>query len=307
MSVTRWAAPLIIMLWISQLFSQDTLQINGNAGKISLGLHLATYEDISGEMTLENILAPKIGSQFQVSDVQSPNYGHTSSAIWARFNLQNQTEQDMNWFLELGYPLLMEVQAFLPDTSGKYVRLQSGSMTPFSERPIKHSILLFPIMTLPGEVQTCYVRIETKTALLVDLKLWSRIEFMNSDHDSQFILGIYFGILLIMLFYNLFIYLSLRDSSYLYYVIFVLASGLYQFLFNGLAIEYFWPERPDLNWYFLTIFGGGIVFSGTQFARKILLTKVHSPRLDVFLKVLVWASIIFIIFSRKYSLAIINP
>lgn len=57
-------------------------------------------------------------------------------------------------------------------------------------------------------------------------------------------LGIIYGVLLVMLIYNLFIFLSVRDTSYLYYILYIASFGLYQVSVNGAGISTSGPTAP---------------------------------------------------------------
>ena len=58
--------------------------------------------------------------------------------------------------------------------------------------------------------------------------------------------GLYYGILLALLFYNLILFASLHDRSHFLYSLHVAGFGLVLFCLNGFAFEYFWPESPWL-------------------------------------------------------------
>src|SRR5690606_24105610 len=69
------------------------------------------------------------------------------------------------------------------------------------------------------------------------------------QQDKQLFLlyGAFFGILLVMLLYNAVIYIVVREQSYLYYLLFVAASGMLQFVLLGFGAEYLWPDSASLN------------------------------------------------------------
>src|SRR5690606_1087319 len=76
------------------------------------------------------------------------------------------------------------------------------------------------------------------------LTLWSPQAFLEAQPERIYVLGIIYGVLLVMLVYNLFIYLSVRDTSYLYYILYIGSFGLYQISVNGAGIQYLWPDNP---------------------------------------------------------------
>ncbi len=102
-----------------------------------------------------------------------------------------------------------------------------------------------------------------------------------------YVLGIIYGVLLGMLVYNLFIYLSVRDTSYLYYIFYIASFGLYQLSVNGAAVEYFWPDNPWWANAATPFFIGCAGLVGSQFARSFLQTRTHSRWLDYLLIALI--------------------
>ena len=53
--------------------------------------------------------------------------------------------------------------------------------------------------------------------------------------------GLFYGALLIALGYHLFLLFSLREMSYLYFVLFILSAILFFATYEGLADQYLWP------------------------------------------------------------------
>jgi len=60
-------------------------------------------------------------------------------------------------------------------------------------------------------------------------------------------MGIYYGILVALLVYNLVLWLWLRDQSYFWYLFHVGGFGLVLFCLNGFGFEYLWPTSPQLQ------------------------------------------------------------
>ncbi|MCK7466916.1 MAG: 7TM-DISM domain-containing protein, partial [Desulfosudis oleivorans] len=110
--------------------------------------------------------------------------------------------------------------------------------------------------------------------------LWNPQTFIEKNHDEQFVLGIYYGIVLAMLVYNLLLYLSIRDPIYLYYVSYISAFVLLQLTLNGLAFEYLWPTLPVWNGHALVLFLFVAILLATQFTRALLETRRVLPRTD---------------------------
>ncbi|HKU44807.1 MAG TPA: 7TM diverse intracellular signaling domain-containing protein, partial [Polyangiales bacterium] len=86
--------------------------------------------------------------------------------------------------------------------------------------------------------------------------------------------------------YNLFIFLSVRQVAYFYYVIHTVTYALFQFVLNGLAYQHLWPNAV---WWANQCMPTCIAFAfhtGVQFHRHFLHTKQHLPKTDRVLAVL---------------------
>jgi signal transduction histidine kinase len=102
----------------------------------------------------------------------------------------------------------------------------------------------------------------------------------EANLEKDFVAGLYFGIVLVMFLYNLFLYFTVRNSAYLYYVAYILFVGLTQACLNAYAFKYLWPNYPSLNThstYIIPICSGLAV---GLFFRSFVRTKKYTPKLD---------------------------
>jgi signal transduction histidine kinase len=212
------------------------------------------------------------------------NAGYSRSAFWLRVDLQYRASSDHErnrWWLELAYPPLDQLALYLPDGQGGYhLAGQSGDAFPFSERLIKQRNHLFELELASDQPQRIYLRLESEGSIQVPLTLWAPLAYIEDQSAHIYVLAIIYGVLLVMLVYNLFIYLSVRDRSYLYYILYIGSFGLYQVSVNGLGVQYLWPDSPwwaNASTPFLI---GAAGLFGCQFARSFLHTREHSLWID---------------------------
>ncbi len=258
--------------------------ITPEQGTYSLAKHLELLEDPSGTLAITDIVAGRTKTRFTPSTAATPSFGFTTSAVWARFTVQNSLPHSVEYFLEVKYPLLDHVDLYTPTGTGGFTVLEAGDSFPFKNRTIQHKNNIFPVRLATGEEKTLYIRCETTSSLNLPLTLHSPACLAGEISLEQTLLGIYYGILLVMMIYNFFIYLGLRDSTYLYYVLFVFTYMLFQLSVNGMAFQYFWPSQIwwANNCTPLFIFLAYIF--ATQFTRNILDTARNVPRIDTILR-----------------------
>lgn len=175
------------------------------------------------------------------------------------------------WLLELAYPPLDHLELYLPDAEGGY-RLagRTGDALPYASRQIRQNNYLFELPLEPGQATTAYLRLHSQGSVQAPLTLWSAEAYMEDQPTRLYVLGMIYGVLLVMLVYNLFIYLSVRDVSYLYYILYIASFGLYQVSVNGAGIAYFWPDSPWWANASTPLFIGAAGLFGCQFARHFL-------------------------------------
>src|SRR5690606_2027234 len=96
--------------------------------------------------------------------------------------------------------------------------------------------------------------------------------------DAQLGIGIYYGILVALFFYNLVLWLTLRDASYLWYLFHISAFGLVLFTLNGFGFEYLWPDLPWLADRSVPLSICLALIAMLQFARTFLGLSLRFPR-----------------------------
>lgn len=172
----------------------------------------------------------------------SSNFGFTQQIYWIKIEVENATESREKFWLEIAYPPLDNITLFEPSDEGYRTRV-TGDTLPFHSREVYHRNYIFPILISPG-ISTFYLRAQTESSMQIPLHLWTEQGLLRKINIEQFVFGIFYGLMLVMLVYNLFVYASVRDSSYLYYILYIASFSFFQMSLNGLAFQYVWPDFP---------------------------------------------------------------
>ncbi len=265
------------------------VEFDESTRNLSLGQWTEVFEDTSAAVGIDQVSAPGMAQAFRPLDAKTLNAGYSHSAFWMKIRLSYQPRdpaRHADWLLELAYPPIDHVDVYLLDASGRqHMSWKTGDMLPFSSRQVRQNNFVFELPLKPGETMIAYVRVASRGSVQAPLNLWSSHAYLEEQPARIYILGLIYGVLLGMLLYNLFIYVSVRDSSYLYYILYIASFGLYQVSVNGAAIEYLWPDNP---WWanVATPFLIGIsVLFASQFTRSFLQTALLGRWLDT---ALVW-------------------
>ena len=214
--------------------------LDGKTDTIFFGDQVEYFEDAGGKMTLSDILGKDI--EWTPSDTKALNFGFTASAYWFRFTLDNTMNEAEEWYFTITYPLLNHVEIYVPQPGGFYPPpIKGGTGYPFFTRAIQDKDLVFLIKQPPGP-RTYLVRIQTATSLNFEPTLKSHRAYLDKIHKVYPIFWLYYGAMLIMVIYNLVLFVIIREKSYIYLVMFIIAYILFQFTLNGFAFQYLWPN-----------------------------------------------------------------
>ena len=208
---------------------------------VDLADHLDVLFDASGNLSLEDILATSRQAEFQSLAGHKPSFGFSNQVVWLRWQLANRRSTDLIRQLEVAYPMLDDLRLY-DQYQGNWRQRQAGDMLPFYQREQSYRHHLFALTIAPHSEQTFYLRVASSSSLNIPLLLWQPEALNRHIQHEQMLLGICFGAIMMMVLYNFFLLIALRVETYLHYVFFISASGLFLFTLNGLSFQYLWPQ-----------------------------------------------------------------
>ncbi|WP_392891686.1 7TM diverse intracellular signaling domain-containing protein [Pseudomonas migulae] len=300
---------LLMLLFCLPLMA-NAVEFDEFTQSLPLGRTLQVFEDAGGQATIVDIRAQAEAGHFKPHDKATLNAGYSRSVFWLKIDLHYRPTNpaaQRTWLLELAYPPLDHLDLYLPDAAGAYQLVrQTGDALPFASREIRQNNYLFDLNFTPDQAQTVYLRLQSQGSIQAPVTLWSSTAFLEEQPVRLYVLGLIYGVLLGMLVYNLFIYLSVRDTSYLYYIFYIASFGLYQLSVNGAAVQYFWPDNPWWANAATPFFIGCAGLFGSQFARSFLQTATLNHWLDRLLLALIafGAVVVGLSLMTSYALAL---
>lgn len=254
------------------------LELDSQAVGTLIGKSVQYLEDPAGRLTLEQVMA--MSDRFTPSATMAPNFSFTRSVYWFHLRLENRHSAERRWLIETQYPLI-DHYTFYTLRDGKLAdTTQAGRLLPFGQRAIKNRNYVFPLEVAQGQAVDLYIRIQTSSSLQLPMTLWTPSAFLARDHEEQYALGLYYGVLVAMLIYNLLIYLSIREISYFNYLHYLGGYILFQMTLNGLAFEYLWPNSPRWGSTAVPALICFALMGMLNFSRTFLNLESHMPRAE---------------------------
>ncbi|NOR72475.1 MAG: diguanylate cyclase, partial [Mariprofundaceae bacterium] len=276
-------ASVFIMLWMIssvccfEAHATPLLQLDTTQQSYSLGRYVEYIEDQSGQLDIASI-RQKSEKAWQKHSGPGLNFGFSSSTYWFRIHLE--TSEPESWLLEIGHPLLDEITFYLFSGEQLLQEVQTGDSRPFMERPLRHRNFVLPLMIPAEERITLYLQVRSSGSVQVPMTLWHEDVYHDQDELEMVNLGIYFGAILAMILYNLFLYLRVYEPAYIYYVLYVVMFGLFIAALTGWGYMYLWSEAVAFQQYCLAIF---IILGGIfvcRFIHYFLDLPNQAPRIE---------------------------
>ena len=201
--------------------------------------------DETGELTKDDV----VNATFSTAPNEGLRLDHISGYLWLRIKVQNPSRERVFKILEFTDPSLFEIVMYEGNEGPTY----SGTSIPQDEKDYQGNNNSFLIDTGPGETEFLYVRIKSNNFITTDAIVASEVTYHENEIDEYIFLGVYYGVLLFICLYTLFLYFIVRSPEFLFYAVYVLISMMFTGLSDGLTPMYFTDLVKATEGYFEVI------------------------------------------------------
>lgn len=291
--------------------SDSTLNVY-EAKKYSIEKYVSILEDKKNDLKIDDVSSSKFSSKFKENHKKTINFGISNSIYWLKFKIKyesptsKKSDISKEFYIEVARSQFEIAEIYFVDQHGKISSKTSDRRTPYTQREIKYIYSVLPIILKNGETNQIYLRIKNRNSFYAPIILWPPELFAGKILHETFVYGVFYGCMIIIILYNILLYLSIRDLSYLYYVAFLCSSTAFEFIELGHSAIFFENNQilfqvestPDWIW-------ASWVFA-LLFTRNFLDIKSRHPFINQVIKVLIILSPIYIYLGHhvKYETAL---
>jgi class 3 adenylate cyclase len=157
--------------------------------------------------------------------------------------------------------MLEEIKVYAVNNSNLDLIYEGGYLEKFQKRPIKTENWLIDIKMNQGEKTDIYMKVKSIYPLQMPISVSSKSGYVVKNRYHNLFWGLYIGIIAFAILYNFFVFLSVKDLNYLYYIIVTLSIAIFYLGVEGFGTAYIWPNNPRINLYLPSIISfANIVF-----------------------------------------------
>jgi two-component system, NtrC family, sensor kinase len=266
---------IIIILMFLNIDSKANIQFNNENKLLNISSELLILQDSFNELNIQDVILKK----FEKSSSAVPNLGISKAIFWVKIPITNNSSIE-HLLLEISSPNLDYLE-FYTEENKNYSEIKTGDEFPFNERHYKDPNYIFDLNILKGETKTYYLKVRSNEAIQLPIKIGTQQNILSQNKKRDLLSGIYTGIMLAMILYNIFIYITVKDKSYILYVIYILSILLTQLSLQGYTFQYLWPENLFISKYSLIFLPSISGITGLIFMNSFLKTIEFSKRLYI--------------------------
>ena len=236
--------------------------------------------DDGKRLTFTEISSSGFSRGFTTWRGKTVNIGYRPVALWVRFSCHN-TASNRTWLLKTD--ALDDVRVYFPRGNGTYRELSLGRKKPAPQVLRRFGIYY---IELPRDAfdRPIYIRYEHDDTMLVRLEIQDIWTLLSNNYEGL-ANGFFIGLIVVLILYNLLLFIFLRDSSYIYYSVFVLAMFVVTLIFTGIILNFIPPD----TWFSVdkleTVALSLALTFHILFMRKYLMSSVTGSLID---RILLW-------------------
>jgi two-component system, sensor histidine kinase LadS len=268
------------------------LTIDNSRNEYVLTPSMHWLKDDSGSLTIDDIATTETLARFTPHGKHAFNIGYQNAAMWFYISLEQDDipagkmalkRADTPWLLAIENPQLDLIDIYSRYSHGENTHQQLGDSLPYYKRPIESLNFITPITLREGESVKLFIRVKSDSLLRMPVSLRSSQSILQYQVIETSVFSMYFGIMLIMVLYNAFIYFTIKESSYLFYILYVVFITLWQATYSGHAYAYLWPSSAHWVPLSMTLTLAVACYCSLQFSRHFLNIRQYSPSIDTLL------------------------
>ncbi len=275
-------------------FPSPVLEIEDSFQNAKMDEYLYILESNDNGASFEDLLKKENLSRKEISSGKTLSFGYNDHLYYLYFRIRDTRTIRDELYLSLDYPPFDHLELTCYNSKGLVSLVQrSGDHTPLSEWPVRYRK---PTFFLDTDVRECVLKASSSSSLQFSMELQSLQNFYDAKLLDYVIQSLYFGAILSMIVYNLFLWISVRWSMYFYYTAFLVSTLFYQLGILGFGFSLFWSDFPlfwiDYSLSYFILFGTVFMilfFQGLLNIREVL-KKYH--KLGWILVILMFGAIV---------------
>lgn len=239
----------LLLFWYAGQMGNAFIDLEGGDTRLVLSPHSKTLEDHDNRWTINDVTTPEFQRRFDDTERVGMATGIRQSSFWIRIDMGDLLREHPRLFatqriLEVSRPNISLTELYTKNRHAEryeMYRLTSADET----RPIEYPTSAFTLEADAERDRFLYLRIRNNTSTSGLLLLWEPKNFLRKVAVEQNMHGIFYGGVIILLLYNLCMFISMRQRVHLFYIGYLAGAAAFLGTEQGQLVTFF--EKPDVD------------------------------------------------------------
>jgi signal transduction histidine kinase len=253
---------------------------------LSLCAYTLQAQESSGSLLLQNcliytgdpnksVIEIAQSTDYSPSQTGAPNLGLSDQWQYVQFSFQpNDIEKTPLCYV--GNSSIETIEIYKIDEEPKLLGVMGSTHLPATEFETPSGFC----MRLPAESGQYLLRMKSGKQLIAPIYVGDSNQIIRMAGKSDAIMYLYFGIIAVLFFYNLFLAIAARERGYADYSFYILSIALTQAVLFGYGNTFLWGDNEWFGRNGVHIMGAVSGITTIFFTRNFLRLKEYTPIID---------------------------
>ncbi|EKS31786.1 ATP-binding protein [Afipia clevelandensis] len=276
----RLASTFLLAAFAAVLF-QAVIIRNAAAVTYELGPVADHLLDLTGQLSVADVITPAIAARFKAANGTPANYGpqpNSAAALWLRIPIPTLTGSDaQDWVMSVVETRIRRVDLFVPSEGKSFIWSGEQHANP-SVSTTRYPAIVVPANIISG--RTLFLRIDTASSMRAMVRLQNDMDFSVSYGTQSFLFGVASGLLGILALYLFANGIATSDRTTLILSAFTLTYLVYILTHQAFLESHLMPGALGVS-RVLSIFSSTLLFAWWLFfTDSYLRVESHRPVLS---------------------------
>ena len=213
----------------------------------------------------------------KLTELSKSNYSDLQNVFstWIKLTYSTGEEID-NVALLIDQANIDIVEFYQMDNQGSWNKTLYGTDLVFNARKYKMNHFIFDLDKSFDE-RVVYIRLKNNVTTSYNIIVGQQNAIFEYEQKGSTMFAFILGVFAVMITYNLFLYISIKETVYLIYVIQSFFTALLQAVLFGFSFQYFWPNLVIFQEYGIELLTTVGTIGGLVFMNVFLRTKKYTP------------------------------
>lgn len=231
---------LLLLGWLMAGGAQALSECSVPQDGLSLVPSMAVLPDPAQVWNVNEARRRYAQGEFEAVRAADQSFGFVPGVLWVRVELP-PVDVTCYTLLVLEQSRIAYVEIFDPASQGWRSAQVMGAAVPYTDRAVPHRFPNLRLLRTPSESLELFLKLRSTASVQLPLTLHTDATLYQQSYREQAGMGLFYGVLLALLLYNLSVLAGVRDITYVHAVSYLLAIGLFTLVFMGHGAQLLGP------------------------------------------------------------------